>query len=95
MRYSDFPLPVFASSVLAPAAITYQAVEEFVFSPLRRGAASKSRKEILRAEILRWHPDKFLGSGTVLSTVHLNDQEDLKQAAVAIGQHLTVMMSTK
>ncbi|TBU44180.1 hypothetical protein BD309DRAFT_58639 [Dichomitus squalens] len=94
IRYTDFPFPVFANNVPAPAAITYEAVEEFVFSSLRRGAAGKSRKEILKVEMLRWHPDKFIGRGTVLSKVSLDHRESVKEAADAIVRHLTILMGT-
>ncbi|KAH9854812.1 hypothetical protein C2E23DRAFT_696869, partial [Lenzites betulinus] len=36
---------------------TYERVRDFIFHPQR--TQGKTRKEIVKAELLRWHPDKF------------------------------------
>jgi hypothetical protein len=59
LRFDILPWPILGCAATQPSDITRQRVEEFVCHPLRRGAESKSRRDRVRMEILKWHPDKF------------------------------------
>ncbi|KZP08296.1 hypothetical protein FIBSPDRAFT_712785, partial [Athelia psychrophila] len=68
--------------------ITLQRVREFVFHPLRKGMVLKSRRDRVRAEMLKWHPDKF--NAKVLSKVV--DAEQVTEAAGQVARFLTEIM---
>lgn len=59
LSFEILPWPVLGLPAYDPSDITLARVEEFVFHPLRSGLEMKSRRDRVRAEILRWHPDKF------------------------------------
>ncbi|KAJ3556074.1 hypothetical protein NM688_g2228 [Phlebia brevispora] len=53
LNFHQIPWPVYANLVSAPEQVDHAALEAFFAHPLRRGDKS------LKAELLRWHPDKF------------------------------------
>lgn len=86
IHFVQIPWPVLAHTT-RPDQITYAAVEKFLFHPLRD---AKSPKDRLRAEMLRWHPDKF--NAKVLSHV-MGDQIDVvREASGHVARILTQMM---
>ncbi|KAI0320468.1 hypothetical protein OF83DRAFT_1053111 [Amylostereum chailletii] len=66
-------------------------VEAFVMHPHRPGMEGKTRKLRLRAELLRWHPDKF--QAVVLGKVVPTERENIKELAVTVAQILTQLMA--
>ncbi|KAI0045254.1 hypothetical protein FA95DRAFT_1449883, partial [Auriscalpium vulgare] len=76
------------SRLTSPDAFTKEDVAEFVFHPLRE--SSKSRKERVRGEMLRWHPDKF--NAKVLAYVVEWEREAVQQAAGAVTRILTQLL---
>ncbi|KAJ3555630.1 hypothetical protein NM688_g2468 [Phlebia brevispora] len=53
LDFHQIPWPVYSNSVYAPEQVDTVAVKTFFAHPLRREDKS------LKAELLRWHPDKF------------------------------------
>jgi hypothetical protein len=80
------PWPVLAY-ISHPDQITYPAVEEFLFHPLR---TVKSPKDRLKAEMLRWHPDKF--DGRILGKVVVEQIDMVREASGHVARILTQMM---
>ena len=87
---SDVPLPVLSFGVLpwpilddvsTPQDITEERMFEFFYHPGRPGYEDKTHKECNRIELLRWHPDKLLG--TVLGKVDARDRTMIEET---IGQ---------
>jgi hypothetical protein len=56
---SNLPWPVLDIRVTCLDDITYHRVKAFVFHPLRPGMEGKSRRDRLKMDLLKWHPDKF------------------------------------
>jgi hypothetical protein len=86
--FDILPWPVLGSSARRPSDITLQRVEEFVYHPLRRGVESKSRRDRVRMEILKWHPDKF--NAKVLKQVI--DAAQVTEGAGLVARYLTQIM---
>ena len=60
LSFEVLPWPIL-HDVSAPEDITEERMAEFFYSPERPGYENKTQKERSRIELLRWHPDKFLG----------------------------------
>jgi hypothetical protein len=67
--------------VSTPEDITEERMVEFFYHPERAGYENKILKERSRIELLRWHPDKFLGK--ILSKVN---EEHRAMVEETIGQ---------
>ncbi|PSR71398.1 hypothetical protein PHLCEN_2v12665 [Hermanssonia centrifuga] len=79
LAFHQLPWPVLSYSAVQEDAITLENVKNYVFNPQRPNPKGKTAKEILREEMLRWHPDKF--NAAFLSKVQACDQERVKAAA--------------
>ncbi|THH32582.1 hypothetical protein EUX98_g1606 [Antrodiella citrinella] len=80
VRWEDMPWPM----QTAPRSLddlTPEAVEEFVFAPLRVRGCTVSRKERLRSSILKWHPDKV---AVVLNRVVADQQALVREGVVTV-----------
>ena len=88
LPFEILPWPVLGLPAYGPSDITLPRVEEFVFHPLRSGWEMKSRRDRVRAEILRWHPDKF--NAKVLGKVISPDS--VSEGAGAVARFLTKIM---
>jgi hypothetical protein len=86
IHFVQMPWPVLAH-ITHPDQITYAAVEEFLFHPLY---TAKSPKERLRAEVLRWHPDKF--DAKILSRVQVEQFDMVREASGLVARILMQMM---
>lgn len=87
----EMPWPTFQQGCTSPDDISRRSMEEFIFHPLRPGIETKSRKDRLKAEVLRFHPDKFNSH-----TVHKLRECDRGKAieiAGALARMLTNMMA--
>ncbi|KAF7979286.1 hypothetical protein HWV62_42988 [Athelia sp. TMB] len=82
------PWPILGYEVTRPADITLQRVRDFVFHPLRKGMEKKSRRDRVRADMLKWHPDKF--NAKVLNKVV--NAEQVAEAAGQVARFLTQIM---
>ncbi|KAI0937626.1 hypothetical protein AcV7_003613 [Taiwanofungus camphoratus] len=85
----ELPWPVFCQ-VGSAADITLEGVQEFVFHPLRQSLQNKSRKERIRSDILKWHPDKF--NTTTLTKVRPWEKEIISEAAGLVARFLNQIM---
>ncbi|KAI0824443.1 hypothetical protein BC628DRAFT_1296452, partial [Trametes gibbosa] len=70
--------------------ITYARVREFFFHPCRGNIEGKTPKEILKIEVLRWHPDKF--DHLIAPKVTAADWERTKEAAGLVARWVTQLM---
>jgi hypothetical protein len=81
LKFEDIPWPVFAptkKSALTLDDLTHSAISSFLLpdppittlTPLQL----KTRKDLLRAQILRFHPDKF--EGRLMGRVEAGDERD-------------------
>ncbi|KAH9895707.1 hypothetical protein C8Q73DRAFT_689061 [Cubamyces lactineus] len=91
VTFSEFPFPVFTYSLPDPADITLERVRAFIFHPFRESIAGKTPKEILKMEVLRWHPDKF--DSFISPKVCEGDWEKTKEAAGLVARWLTTLMA--
>ena|SRR5882762_11112269 len=86
--FAILPWPMLGAFAAEPSDITRQRVEEFVYHPLRRGMELKNRRERVRMEILKWHPDKF--NAKVLGKVI--DAAQVAEGAGLVARFLTQIM---
>ncbi|KAI0795386.1 hypothetical protein C8Q75DRAFT_447457 [Abortiporus biennis] len=77
IKWSDIPWPVHKHPTTVDE-LTPDAIAEFIFSPLKVRAATGTRKEKIRASLLRWHPDKL---SSVLARV-INEEKELVREGV-------------
>ncbi|KAI0329475.1 hypothetical protein GY45DRAFT_1236139, partial [Cubamyces sp. BRFM 1775] len=70
--------------------VTLERVRAFVFHPFRESIQGKTPKEILKTEVLRWHPDKF--DAIIGPKVLDDDWEKTKEAAGLVARWLTTLM---
>jgi preprotein translocase subunit Sec63 len=66
-------------------------MEEFIFHPLRPGMELKSRKDRLKIEMLRFHPDKF--NSNIVRKLRECDREKATEIAGALARMLTDMLT--
>ena len=88
ITFADFPWPVL-DFVAHPDDITYLRVKEFVFHLSRSSQEGKNRKDRVRAEMLKWHPDKF---NTKLPKVTECERGAVREAAGRVARFLNQMM---
>ncbi|GBE90241.1 hypothetical protein SCP_1900900 [Sparassis crispa] len=82
VRFFDMPWPVFIG-ITAPEDITEDCVRDFLFHPQR--LPGKTRREVLKGDILKWHPDKFK---VQLPKVHEADRSNVAKAAGIVARIL-------
>lgn len=91
LTFGILPWPVVGPPISDPSELTLQRIQEFIFHPLRNGNDSKSRRDRVRAEILRWHPDKF-NSKVLGKVIH---PDEVSQAAGYVARFLTQIMEAE
>ncbi|KAG5636251.1 hypothetical protein H0H81_008654 [Sphagnurus paluster] len=89
--YSDiafqfFPWPVLFDPVTDPSQITFDAVQQFL---AQRGCGTKTPRENLKAEILKWHPDKLTKQ---LPKVREEDRERVREGGELVAKFLNTLM---
>ncbi|KAJ8587373.1 hypothetical protein M405DRAFT_863809 [Rhizopogon salebrosus TDB-379] len=87
----EMPWPIFTQGCTSPDDISQRSMDEFIFHPLRVGMETKSRKNRLKAEMLRFHPDKF--NSHVVNKLRECDRERAIEIAGAVARILTNMMT--
>ncbi|KAI0370747.1 hypothetical protein BV20DRAFT_921180, partial [Pilatotrama ljubarskyi] len=70
--------------------ITYERVREFLFHRFRRGIEGKTPKEVLKVEVMRWHPDKF--DAQICPKIREEDWEKTREAAGLVARWVTRLM---
>jgi hypothetical protein len=86
--FNILPWPILGCIATQPSDITRQRVEEFVYHSLRSGMESKGRRDRVRMEMLKWHPDKF--DAKVLGKVI--DADQVAEGAGLVARYLTQLM---
>jgi hypothetical protein len=66
--------------------ICYDNIREFLFHPLRPGTEGKTRAEVVKGEMLRWHGDKF--NTLVLPKVLEGQREPVRMYAEEVSKIL-------
>ncbi|KAH9850987.1 hypothetical protein C2E23DRAFT_683786, partial [Lenzites betulinus] len=70
--------------------VTLERVRQFVFHPFRGAVAGRTPREVLKAEVLRWHPDKF--EHLIGPKVREEDWARTKEAAGLVARWVTTLM---
>ncbi|KAG8844853.1 hypothetical protein FRB96_002813 [Tulasnella sp. 330] len=94
LHFSTIPWPML-NAPTCPTDIRTEAIKAFIFSPqavrlTTSEGVMKSRRSILRAAILRWHPDKFLGR--YLELVEEGERANVKQGVEMVIRGLNEIM---
>ncbi|KAK0195333.1 hypothetical protein F5146DRAFT_1025074 [Armillaria mellea] len=88
LTFSNFPWPCF-EIISTEVDFTTENVRRFLLDPARPNAKDKSKKEIIKEELLRWHPDKFV---KILPLVHENETDKVSAAAKTVGRMITDLL---
>ncbi|CCM05361.1 uncharacterized protein FIBRA_07575 [Fibroporia radiculosa] len=88
VSFNQFPWP-FLDDVQDLTDITEERIGLFIFHPLREEMNGKTVKERIRAEFLKWHPDKL--ERIVLNKVRPGDHKDVLEIGRIIIEHLVEM----
>jgi hypothetical protein len=86
LAFCNVPWPVF-EDVRRIEDITRERILAFVCHPLQERVLAEGEAKAIRAEILRWHPDKF--NGRVLKNVVEGDREAVRETAGHVARILT------
>ncbi|KAF7297556.1 hypothetical protein MKEN_01378100 [Mycena kentingensis (nom. inval.)] len=78
--FSDIPWPMDAPPV-SPNALTVERIHAFLTEPLTVRGCTVTKKERLRASLLRWHPDKLTG---LLARVEEDEQGRVREGVQAV-----------
>jgi len=90
IRFASIPWPVVLDRPLtSPEQLTSADIAAFVLSPHHSG--DKSRKDRIKAELLRWHPDRF--EGRFLTKVFDGDKERVKTGVGEVARCLSDLLS--
>ncbi|KAG9008282.1 hypothetical protein FRB94_013444 [Tulasnella sp. JGI-2019a] len=94
LHFSTVPWPMINAPTCATD-IRTEAIKAFIFSPnavrlTNSEGTAKSRRSVLRAAILRWHPDKFLGR--FLDLVDESEKESVKEGVEMVIRGLNEIM---
>lgn len=89
--FKELPWPTLELKYFTPEEITQDGVRAFVFHALRPVAPEKSAKDKVKAEVLRFHPDKF--NARVLPKVREDQRGLAAELAGAIVRTLTTLLA--
>ncbi|KAH7905606.1 hypothetical protein BJ138DRAFT_1164408 [Hygrophoropsis aurantiaca] len=81
----DHPVPI------SPANITYEALQAFIFHPHRPRMEGKSRRDRVKADMLKYHPDKF--DSLTLCKVSPPEQSQAAEISGIVARLLTQIMA--
>ncbi|KAF9226418.1 hypothetical protein BS17DRAFT_548692 [Gyrodon lividus] len=90
INVSELPWPVLGG-ISSPEQVTYQTVLSFIFYPYRPFVEGKSARDKVKAEVLRFHPDKF--NTRVVPKVQPCQQAVAQEIAGAVTRILTRIMT--
>ncbi|KAG6379745.1 hypothetical protein JVT61DRAFT_10280 [Boletus reticuloceps] len=86
----EMPWPVLGI-ISSADQITYQDVRAFLFHPQRPGVEGKSARDKVKAEMLRFHPDKF--NTRIVPKIQQAQQGAAQEIAGAVARILTTIMN--
>lgn len=90
LSHLDFPWPALKGEVYF-GELTFEAVREFVFHDERIKRFGKTPRELLKADLLKWHSDKF--TDAVLDQVCEESRELVKTTAELVQYWLNDLLS--
>lgn len=86
VKFEDIPWPVdVGKRVVQLADLTVDGVQDFLLGCLKVRNSKLTKKEIVRASLLRWHPDKMTA---ILHRVIVEDIDDVKQGISTVMECL-------
>ena len=92
LQWTDFPWPVLSfSNSTKKEDLTLEAVEDYVFAPLRLHHDRAMSKERLKEIIRRWHPDRFEVK-YLTRVVNLHEREMVREGAGMVVRFLNDLL---
>ncbi|KDR72643.1 hypothetical protein GALMADRAFT_73675 [Galerina marginata CBS 339.88] len=85
LTFTQLPWPVLFDAA-GPGDITGPRLSEFYAHPERPVSMHKNKKELGRAELLLWHPDKFMGK--VIGKAHNEELSKIQEGVGAVTRFL-------
>ncbi|KAH9006156.1 hypothetical protein EDB86DRAFT_3061277 [Lactarius hatsudake] len=82
LRFGDVPWPVRGKVEIAQ--LTAEAISAFLFPSGPDVERGRTRKEVLREAMLRFHPDKF--EGRVIPRIRSEDRDSVREGANAVAR---------
>jgi flagellar biosynthesis GTPase FlhF len=83
LGFSQIPWPLLFCDAFCPEDITQERIKEFLFHPMHNGEG-KTKRSLIRQEMVRWHPDKF--NATVLVRVRPEEREAVIEGAGLVAR---------
>lgn len=88
LGFGDVPWPV--QGRIDVSRVTAETISAFLFPSSSDDGKGRTRKEVLREEMLRFHPDKF--EGRVMRRVRSEDKEAVREGANAVARAVMYLM---
>lgn len=88
LGFGDVPWPV--QGRLDVSQVTPETISAFLFPSSSDDGMGRTRKEVLREEMLRFHPDKF--EGRVMRRVRPEDRDAVREGANAVARAVMGLM---
>lgn len=90
ITFGELPWPILGV-VNSPADISCEGLRQFIFHPLRKTADGTTRRGKVKAELLKWHPDKF--NAKVVSKLKDGERDLAMEAAGLVARFLNQVMA--
>jgi hypothetical protein len=88
LGFGDVPWPV--QGAMDISQVTAETISAFLFPSGSDDGRGRTRKEVLREEMLRFHPDKF--EGRVMRRVRSEDKDSVREGANAVARAVMRLM---
>ncbi len=88
LGFEDVPWPV-RGKIEIPQ-LTAEAISVFLFPSSSDAGRGRTRKEVLREAMLRFHPDKF--EGRVIPRIRSEDRDPVREGGNAVARAVMILM---
>lgn len=88
LGFGDVPWPVQGTTEVSQ--VTAETISAFLFPSGSDVGKGRTRKEVLREEMLRFHPDKF--EGRVMARIRSEDRDSVREGANAVARAVMTLM---
>jgi len=88
LGFGDVPWPVPGGVEMSQ--VTTETISAFLFPSGSDVGRGRTRKEVLREEMLRFHPDKF--EGRVMPRIRSKDRDSVREGANAVARAVMTLM---
>lgn len=88
LGFGDVPWPVQGTTEVSQ--VTAETISAFLFPSGSDVGRGRTRKEVLREEMLRFHPDKF--EGRVMARIRSEDRDSVREGANAVARAVMTLM---